>query len=385
MILSGRSSFKKLASVLWLVMAGCNAYGQDIPLFTQKLTNSFLYNPAVAGNTLGSFTISRRQYWSGMEDSPSTNFLSLHTPFSYHKVGAGLNFYQDNVGVAQTLFTSAAFAYHIRITDYNVFSMGVSGEYNIFKVNHSRVDVIDRDDILLSELNTYSQADFSFGVSYHSRYFKTGASANRIGNFLGIGDSAVNQFPSYYTAFLNLTFPLANERDLIEPIVTYRSPAPGSHQIDAGVYYTFNNLITLGGGYRTGGVANITTALRYKSVLVGYSREMLSANYQRNIGATNEITFRIDFRDHNLHSKSKNSRRVNTQALAIRRKTLTSSYSSRGTSTQKSVRYKKKLKKNYLKSPNYRISASKKLQSVKMKKSSFHKKKRKHSYHKRRR
>lgn len=375
-----KNNIKGFAVLIFLISYAIEGYSQDIPLFTQKLTNSFLYNPSVAGNTMGSFTISRRQYWSGVDDSPSTNFLSMHVPFGYHKFGLGFNLYQDNIGVSNTTSVSGAFAYHLKFTDEKAFSMGVSAEYANFSVRRNTIDVIDTDDVLLNELSTYGQVDFAFGASYQSKFFKAGASTNRIGDFLGLKDSTVNEFPAYYSAFLNVMLPLSERGDMLEPIVTYRSLAPGSHQVDAGLFYTFRNLLTLGGGYRTGGIANVTAAVRYKGVLVGYSREMLSANYQRNLGSTNEITLRIDFRDHNEHTKLKNPRKINTQALAVRRKTL-STYSSGGTSMQKSERYKKKLRRNYIHSPNYRISSSKKLQSVKKKKMPGYNRKKRYKHH----
>ena len=373
---------KLLTTFLTVFISSTFGWAQDIPLFTQKLTNSFLYNPSVAGNALGSLTLSHRQYWSGVQDSPNTNFISLHVPFAYHKLGFGINFYQDKIGASQTLFTSAAFAYHIRFTDDNSLSMGVSAEYDNFKLNATRIDVTDLDDELLSGQAPVSQLDFAFGLSYQSKYFNVGGSVNRIRDFILQTDSTeTNQFPAYYSAFLNLKIPVAGDRDLIEPVVTYRSLAPGSNQIDAGIYYTYKNFATLGGGYRTGGIMNLTAAVRvHKNILVGYSREMFSENFQRNIGATNEFTLRIDFKDHNYYSKSKNARQISTEALALRRKTLVS-YKGKGSTMQKSQRYKKKLKKKYIHSPNYRINASKKLMTKKVKKNynrkpSSHKRKR---------
>ena len=43
---------------LLLLLSSSLSYGQDIPLYTQKLTNSVIYNPAIAGHTFGSLTYS---------------------------------------------------------------------------------------------------------------------------------------------------------------------------------------------------------------------------------------------------------------------------------------------------------------------------------------
>ena len=109
----------------------------------------------------------------------------------------------------------------------------------------------------------------------------------------------------------------------------------------------------------------MTGALRInKKLLIGYSREVLSGDFSKNIGASNEFTLRLDFRDHNYYTKKKNAREISTSALALRRKTLSSFSKGKGFSS--SQKYKKKLKRNYIKSPNYRMESSKKLQTKKI-------------------
>jgi type IX secretion system PorP/SprF family membrane protein len=340
--------------------------GQDVPVYSQKLTNSFLYNPSVAGNTLGSATLSYRQQWGSVEGSPRTVFFSIHTPFAKHRFGTGFNVYQEKSGVNENLFASGAFAYHLRFTDNNMISAGVSVEYVNTKVNYNAVDVIDsNDDLLIGNQPNANSVDFSFGLNYSSKYLKLGASANRLGSLVGISDST-SQFSQFYSAFANLTLPVAGDRDAIEPIVYFRKFANGTHQIDGGLYYTYKNVVTLGGSYRTGGTIGITAALRIsKNLLLGYSREMLSGDFSKNLGASNEFTLRLDFRDHNYYTKKKNAREISTKALALRRKTL-STYSKGSSSFSKSQRYKKTIKRNYIKSPNYRMEASKKLQTKKV-------------------
>ncbi|HEX6223095.1 MAG TPA: PorP/SprF family type IX secretion system membrane protein [Chryseolinea sp.] len=342
-------------------------FSQDVPVYSQKLTNSFLYNPSVAGNTLGSATLSYRQQWAGVEGSPRTLFFSIHTPFAKHRFGTGFNVYQEKSGVNENLFASGAFAYHLRFTDDKMFSMGVSVEYINSKIDYTAVDVIDgNDDLLNGNQPNANGLDFSFGLNYSSKFFKIGASANRLGSLVGLSDST-SQFSQFYSGFVNFTIPLAGERDVLEPIVYLRKFANGTHQIDGGLYYTYNNVLTLGGSYRTGGAIGLTAAVRInKNLLVGYSREMLSGDFSKSIGASNEFTLRLDFRDHNYYTKKKNAREISSKALALRRKTL--STPSKGSAYSRSQKYKNKLKRNYIKSPNYRMESSKKLQTKKVQK-----------------
>jgi type IX secretion system PorP/SprF family membrane protein len=348
--------------------------GQDIPLFTQKLTNSFLYNPSVVGNTLGSVTLSHRRFWSELPGSPATNFISFHTPLDRHRFGVGANLYQDNIGILQTLYGSAAFAYHIRLNEFNALSMGVAAEFNNSSINFLDVDVRDdktQDRLLTGDNVGFNKVDFSFGISYKSKYVKLGASANRLTGFVG-SEKNTNQFPQYYSGFLNGTIPLFRDRDLLEPIINYRSLAPGSSQFDVGLYYTYNNMVTLGVGYRSSSIVNATAAVKiYNRFSIGYSSDIYTGATSSSIGTSNEITLRYDFQDQSYFSKAKNSRNIKTNTLAIRRKTL-STYQSKGTASQKSKRYKQKIKKNYMYSPNYRMDNSSKLNFMKKgKKKSF--------------
>lgn len=344
-------------------------YSQDVPVYSQKLTNSFLYNPSVAGNTKGSATLSYRQQWGAVEGSPKTTFFSIHTPFAKHRFGTGFNVYQEKAGANQNLFASGAFAYHLRFRNENLFSMGVSAEFVSSKLDYASIDVIDSDDELLTQDQPSANAfDFSFGMNYAAKYYKVGISANRLGTLVGLSDSS-SQFSQFYSAFVNFTLPLAGDRDVLEPIVYLRRFANGTSQVDAGLYYTFKNTVTVGGSYRTGGTIGLTAALRInKNILIGYSREMLSGTLAKSVGASNEFTLRLDFRDHEYYTKKKNAREISTQALALRRKTL-STFSKRS-SFGKSQKYKKTIKRNYIKSPNYRMESSKKLQTKKITKKS---------------
>lgn len=351
-------------TIFFLLTYVCSL-GQDVPVYSQKLTNSFLYNPSVAGNTLGSATLSYRQQWGGVLDAPRTLFFSLHTPFARHRFGTGFNVYQEKAGVNENLFVSGAFGYHVRFTDHNMISAGISAEYIDSRIDYSAIDVISDGDDLLANQSSANELDFSFGLSYSSRRVTIGASANRLRNLVGLSDST-SQFSPFYAGFVNFKLPAAGERDLFEPIVYLRKFANGTHQVDAGLYYTFKETFTLGGSYRTGGTIGLTAALRIgRNLLLGYSREMLSGELSSTLGASNEFTLRLDFRDHEYYTKKKNAREISTKALALRRKTLAPNYS-KGSSFSKSQKYKKSLKRNYIKSPNYRMESSKKLQTKKI-------------------
>jgi type IX secretion system PorP/SprF family membrane protein len=357
---------KKLLFIASLMFCSGNVWAQDVPLFTQKLSNSFLYNPSVAGNTFGSATLSYRKLWSAVEDAPTTSFGSIHTPFGQHRFGVGMNFYQDRISYNNNTFASAAFAYHIRINDYRTFSLGVSAEYNNQRLDYKGIDVIHPDDPRLTGNVPANHADFSFGASYRSRWFVLGGSANRLSTWSGV-TSESSSFPAFYTGSLQFMLPLAGDRHLLEPMANYRSYVNGKGQIDAGMFYTFNEMATLGGSYRSGGTVNVTAALKLnKRVLIGYSRDIVTGDFSKGVGASNEITLRLDFRDESYYRNPKHARAINTSSINYRHKTM-GPVKTTGHSMKDSKRYKHKIKRNSFRSPNYRINSSKKLMTVRKK------------------
>jgi type IX secretion system PorP/SprF family membrane protein len=269
--------------------------------------------------------------------------------------------------VTQNLYISGAFAYHIHISEASSFSMGLSAEYDNQKLNPARYDAANADDPFLNRGGAMSNFDFSFGFSYKTKYLTLGGSANRLKAMTGVDSARV--FPAYYSGSARFTIPMVNDRDLLEPMITYRGFMQGTSQLDAGLFYTYNDLVTLGGTYRTGGVVSGTLAVKlFKSVTVGYSRDMFTGDLSKGLGATNEFTLRYDFMNEAFYTRAKNAKVINNRALALRRKTLTT-YKYKGSPYQQNSRYKKAIKRKSYMSPNYRMDSSRKLQTMRRKKS----------------
>lgn len=337
-----------------LVFGGHALRAQDIPLFSQKLTNSFMYNPALAGHTYGSVTVSYRKNYTGVEGAPTNYFLSMHTPLANHRVGVGANFFQEDVTFLRNTYASAAFAYHLKFDKFTSLSMGVSGEYNSIGTNGTPIGSIndpEYDAINQGKLNHF---DYSFGLHFQNRYLKAGVAANRLSS-TWMGEDAT--LSNYYSSFVQGLIPLRGGEDLLEPYVAYRSLSDVNSTIDGGLYYTYNNLLTLGGAYRSGGVVSGTVALRVgKYLLFGYSYETITGSVGGFVGAANEITLRYDF---NNESYKERFRADYKSAVSYRRKTVSSSSSRPGGKNPKQLHRKQKKLAPY--SPNNRYQNIKKL------------------------
>jgi type IX secretion system PorP/SprF family membrane protein len=361
-----------LLAILFFVSLTAELSAQDIPLFTQKLTNSFLYNPALAGNGVGSLTASYRNNYSNVDDGPKNYFLSMHTPFSNYRFGAGANIYQDVVSIWKNTYYSAAFAYHLKLNNMATLSFGVGGEYNTFQLNGVNTNseaYIVNDAQVQRYLTTSGKPDFSFGMMYQSQYFKVGVSANRLATSWSKpqGDN-LKVLSNYYTGFVQGTLPLRGGDDLLEPYFSFRKFSETSDSYDLGLYYTYDNKITAGAATRAGNapnnpfsfnVANFTLAYRLNQyLLVGYSREMLINPVGGFVGSSNEFTLRYDFADQNYQKKFKADYK---NSLSYRRKTLSSSSVRRPAGGRTPKQLNKAQKRVAAFSPNKRYQNTKKL------------------------
>ncbi len=352
---------RKLLPLLFLGSA-LVASSQDIPLFSQKLTNSFIYNPSFAGSDFGSLTFSRRSNYSGVQGAPVNNFLSLHAPIANHRFGVGLNVFQEDVNILKNTYASAAFAYHIKFNKYTKLSFGVSGEYNTLRVNGADLnfDEIKSDEILNNLRNgKNNSADFSFGTSFTNQYVKLGFALNRLGTAWLKPDST-KLLANFYSGFAQGLIRLRNDQDLFEPYIAYRKFSETNSTWDAGVFYTYNNKIGAGAAARKGGVFNFTLAYHLsKYLMVGYSREMLLGGLGGFVGSSNEITLRLDFNNQVAKAKFTDDYK---SALSYRRKTLNTSAAKRTTAGGRNPKQLHKAQKRVASySPNNRFQNNAKL------------------------
>jgi type IX secretion system PorP/SprF family membrane protein len=346
------------------------ATAQDIPLFSQKLTNSFIFNPALAGHTFGSMTYSFKQNYSKVKDAPQNHFLSIHTPIANHRFGIGASVYQEDVTFLRNTYISSAFAYHIPLDKLTTLSFGVSGEYNSFGIN-GNPNIGIGDDDLTPYRSGIKQYDFSFGTHFQNRFVKIGLASNRLST-TWIKDQSKAVLSNYFSGFAQGLIPMRGTEDLLEPYVAFRKLSETNHTLDVGLYYTYANKITLGAAMRSGKVLSGTLGIRVsKYLMFGYSREMVTGNVGGFIGAANEFTLRFDFNDQAYKERFSSDYK---SSVAYRRKTLSGPSGKTGSRSPKQVSKKQKKLAPY--SPNRRYQNTKKL-SVKTKKKPGSKKRKK--------
>jgi len=299
----------RLLFISFLIIAGIGSTkAQEVPLFNQKVTDAFIYNPSFAGIDGGTIVFSHRIPFNQVAGSGKINYLSADIPLSIDNFGVGLSVYNEKMNFLNNTYVSGAFAYHINLDNQQSLSMGVAVEYNNIQADIDQVVGDISDEMLtLIDAGQYNKIDYSVGINYQHRYFKVGFSTNRLATAFE-GNNKENILTQYYTALGRLMLPVRRGVDLIEPMIIYRKYSKVSHSLDIGCYYTFKDLILLGVSARLGGghtfvtsetggidVINVTGGFKLMSkLLLGYSLDIASTN-AASLGPSHEFTLSYEF------------------------------------------------------------------------------------------
>ncbi|MBX2842451.1 MAG: type IX secretion system membrane protein PorP/SprF [Flammeovirgaceae bacterium] len=271
---------------------------QELPFFSQKFTNGFLYNPSQAGLKSGSVDLSYQKQWSALERNVNNTYLSGQTPLMGGKFGVGGNIFNEKVNFFNYTYLSGSAAYHLGLSANSSISFGLAAEYNAVNLDLKNIKAVEVNDPLITNFPGYNKFDFSFGTTFKIDYLLIGGSVNRIMTLLNTEEQEVNNyFPNLFTGFVSYQIPLASDRDVLEPRLHYRSMVGQVDLMDMGLYYTYNNMITIGGAYRNNATFNIGAGVTLQNFTIAYSRQSFTNEYRSDFGGTDEISLRFVFNE----------------------------------------------------------------------------------------
>ncbi|MBN1184099.1 MAG: PorP/SprF family type IX secretion system membrane protein [Bacteroidales bacterium] len=293
----------RIVFIFLSVFSNCNI-GQEIPLLSPVYSNSFLYNPALAGgafNTNGSFFVSNHRSFVNVNGHPVSNIFGAHMPIKKYNCGIGGNVFINRTNFLQTEYSSVAFAYHISFEKNKSLSFGLSSDLYHVGVDLEKVtnnNEILNDPDILKYMNGSWLINFSSGVNYQTEWYSVGGTMNNTRNV--ITSLSNNKMNSYYSAYFTCFIPVCLNRDIIQPMVIYRQLPYSSPLGNLGLLYSYkskNSLDRFYDGYTMGGFF-VNTNLQM-SFLAGFKvakRLQLTYNYEssgryhRYIGASHEVT-----------------------------------------------------------------------------------------------
>lgn len=158
-----------------------SAIAQQDPLYSLYINNPFVLNPAYGGMTNNLNTsVSCRNQWVGLADSPQTSNANAHISLFENKMGAGLILVSDKIGASTVNEAWATYSYRARLNSEVTLAFGIQGGVSNHKINNSKVNKYDATDPLFQDNYSETSPSVGAGMILTSDRFFVGLSVPRM-------------------------------------------------------------------------------------------------------------------------------------------------------------------------------------------------------------
>jgi type IX secretion system PorP/SprF family membrane protein len=271
---------------------------QQEPMYTQYMFNTLSVNPAYAGtrNALNLNTLTRLQ-WVGLEGSPKTFSVALHSPINKRKVGLGLTLVTDEVGPVRNTYFTANYAYRLKITDKLTLSMGIKGGISNYYAGLSELKVNDEGDPHFMSDEKKISPNFGVGFYLYSDKYYVGFSAPKLLETTVDEEYAAseNELKRHYYIIGGYIWQL-NSRWLFKPTLLTKAVSGAPVSNDITMQFLYNDRIWMGAMYRIGDAAGLFVDVKInRQIMVGYGYDFSLNGLSGINGGTHEIMLSFDF------------------------------------------------------------------------------------------
>ncbi|MDQ2656171.1 MAG: type IX secretion system membrane protein PorP/SprF [Bacteroidota bacterium] len=262
-ILSGGiQSMRVCAPGCWLtsllIVISCAAFAQQRPIQSLYMFDPLLVNPAYAGTHVQlSGTGIYRNQWVNFDGAPKTFTGTIHSGFRKARVGLGLIFTNDQIGVHSDNSLYGVYSYKIPVSprkDGGVLSMGIQAGFNVLKSDYFKTNPRDGAEVgVISKFNP----NFGAGAFYRGKNLYAGISVPYILNnkIIDIIDVEMDTFNTsgkqqrYYYLMGGFTKTLSKDvKWMPSTLIRLQNNAPLSFDINS--MFIFYDVVGLGFSYR---------------------------------------------------------------------------------------------------------------------------------------
>lgn len=250
------------------------AYGQMDLNSSNYFINPFVLNPAYAGKfKQQSVFLDVRKDASGIDGSPTSQYLSYDWGVVPEKIGIGFFFKNDVEGLMRHHLGYASFSYRAKIADEHYFDLGVNAGLVYRGINFDNIRAKDaQESILLSENNYASTFDGGAGLRYVWKDLEAGFAVSHITapNFsytntidqTNLQSSLLRQ----YIATIGFNYEINEDFD-VKPLVVLRSAQGAPIKFEGGAAGWWKDQIWLGVLYKQDLGINATVGLELSEKL----------------------------------------------------------------------------------------------------------------------
>ena len=288
----------KILSAL-LALVSFSATAQQDPQYTHYMYNTTNINPAYAGSrgALSIFGLHRTQ-WAGLDGAPTTNAFSVNTPIADSKVGLGIGFVNDKLGVMTENTISVDFSYTLDLNSRgSKLSFGLKGSANLLDVAYSRLLIYNpKDSQFQHDISGEFTPNIGAGLYWHNEKSYVGLS---VPNFLETTryddniQSTMTQRMSYYLMGGHV-FEL-NPTLKFKPAVLLKATDGAPLQADVTANFLISNKFTIGAAYRwDAAVSGLVGYQITDGLFIGYSYDGETTKLANYNNGSHEIFLRFE-------------------------------------------------------------------------------------------
>jgi type IX secretion system PorP/SprF family membrane protein len=178
-----KSSFKIIVLIITVLFSfHLESRAQYDAMFTQYMHNEMFINPAYTGSKEAlNVTLLDRQQWLGFPGRPITRTLTVNGPVFQNKMGLGISFMNDQIGVLNRNLLYLSYAYRIKTGRKGTLAFGLMGGIHFQKVSLSQVNTIEPGDpAFMTDINNLATPNVGFGMYYYTGKFYAGISIPRM-------------------------------------------------------------------------------------------------------------------------------------------------------------------------------------------------------------
>ncbi|HAP31342.1 MAG TPA: hypothetical protein DCR01_05175 [Flavobacteriales bacterium] len=293
----------KKSLIVILVCLAALTKAQQLPMYSQYLTNDFILNPAIAGSKpYFPIQINSRTQWSSLGTiAPKTNTLSYHMPVAYNAIGLGAIVMQDETGPYSQIGITLSFAYHIQLDEDDItrLSLGLSGLMTQHTLNQDDLTFHNPDPEFQG---SYSKMvpDASFGAYLYSKNFSLSASAHQLfeSTFKESVQDIFGDNSQVRHYFAHASYRIDIHSDLaIEPSLLVKSTEVSPTQLDVNARVIIDNNYWAGLSLRSSESLVVLTGLNMGSLFLSYSYDYGISSLSSVASGSHEISLGFNIND----------------------------------------------------------------------------------------
>ena len=293
----------KKSLIVILVCLAALTKAQQLPMYSQYLTNDFILNPAIAGSKpYFPIQINSRTQWSGLGTiAPKTNTLSYHMPVAYDAIGIGAIIMQDETGPYSQIGITLSFAYHIQLDEDDVtrLSLGLSSLMTQHTLNQDDLTFHNPDPEFQG---SYSKMvpDASFGAYLYSKNFSLSASAHQLfeSTFKESVQDIFGDNSQVRHYFAHVSYRIDIHSDLaIEPSLLVKSTQVSPTQLDVNTRVIIDNNYWAGLSLRSSESLVVLVGLNMGSLFLSYSYDYGISSLSSAASGSHEISLGFNIND----------------------------------------------------------------------------------------